>query len=72
MISGHTWLESLLNGDINTGIDFEHGCTVKDHKVIFVDGVLQGSAISQFVVWGIIWLFTLGCINSVRHSVNGN
>ena len=43
---------------------------LKIYKVIFADGVLQGSAISQFVVWGIIWFIHFRLHNQVRHSVN--
>lgn len=43
---------------------------LKIYKVIFSDGVLQGSAISQFVVWGVVWFIHFRLHNKVRNPVN--
>ena len=43
---------------------------LKIFKVIFADGVLQGSAISQFVVWGAIWFVHFRLHNQIRNPLN--
>jgi quinol monooxygenase YgiN len=43
---------------------------LKIYKVIFSDGVLQGSAISQFVIWGVIWFVHFRLHNQVRSPEN--
>jgi quinol monooxygenase YgiN len=43
---------------------------LKIFRVIFADGVLQGSSISQFVVWGGIWFIHFRLLSQGRQSVN--
>lgn len=43
---------------------------LKIYKVIFADGVLQGNAISQFVIWGVIWFIHFRLLSQARHSIN--
>ncbi|CAB4592851.1 unannotated protein [freshwater metagenome] len=39
-------------------------------KVIFSDGVLQGSSISQLIVWGGIWFIHFKFLSQARQSIN--
>lgn len=43
---------------------------LKIFKVVFADGVLQGSSISQFVVWGGVWFIHFRLLSQARQSIN--
>lgn len=41
---------------------------LKIYKVVFADGVLQGNSISQFVIWGAVWLIHFRLLSQTRNS----
>ena len=43
---------------------------LKIYKVIFADGVLQGSSISQFLIWGALWFIHFRLLSQTRYSMN--